>query len=196
MKKLFKNQKGSSDIISIIIIVVFIGAVFITGTYIWQEVRIHENSTTQATKNSPKKEYRELISQYCQGTSCQAICNPDNCLLIDSTDNYESNQPFGLATLKGWFKTESKIDKGNKEVQCDALVLTDGTPKLINFYINEYQSDYPVINIDIDELPIETQRAIINSSEDSPVELTVFKYPPVGKGDSPCLSTIKIFEAK
>lgn len=194
MKQLFKNQKGTTDVVLVIIIVSFIGAIFITGTYLWQEVRLYKNFPVKQTQVQPKKEYYDLISQYCQGASCRSMCRPNNCLFINSPEN--PNQPFGLATLEGWFKVETKTDKGNLEVQCDSLVLTGGTPQLINFYIDRYELNNPLINININELDKETQGKIINSTENAPIELTVFKYPPVGKGDSPCLSTIKILEVK
>ena len=41
--KLFKNQKGFNDVITLAIIGGIIGALFITGTYIWQEMKQGDN---------------------------------------------------------------------------------------------------------------------------------------------------------
>lgn len=195
------NLKKLEVIISILIIAYII--LLITNIKLEkQNIALKNKDNNAQIQINPKTgtAYYELVSEY----NNRVVCYYGNCLFKDNEPG--SKYVFGLAKLNGFFTTTTRKDKGNMEVECSSFVITDGNQELINSYTDliktgntmniKNDKDQIIININLTQASDNIKEKIINSTETSPVELTIFKNPPTGKGDDPCSSSINIIDVK
>ncbi|MBI2029807.1 hypothetical protein HYT02_05300 [Candidatus Gottesmanbacteria bacterium] len=129
-----------------------------------------------------------------------AGCNGDECLF---QGNPEVGAVEGYGHLRGYFYLLDDVDH-NGPVVCDTLVVTDGSQPLIDDLkawvkrgntintINE--NEQLVANIYLDNLNLTDQQLITNSTSDNPVDLSVIRKTPEGRGAPACESFLDIIK--
>jgi len=80
--KLFKNQAGFNDVVTMTIIGGILGSLFITGVFVWQEINKQKeinNLITQINERASKKINIEDVETNCDGVWQFGKCVPLNC---------------------------------------------------------------------------------------------------------------------
>lgn len=127
-------------------------------------------------------------------------CNGNECLF---QGNLGQGAVEGYGHLKGYFYLLDDVDH-NGPVVCDTLVVTDGNQPLIDNlkeWVNNgntmnsiNENGQLVANIYLDNLSLEEQQFITSSTPDDPVDLSVIRKTPEGRGAPACESFLDIIK--
>ncbi len=129
-------------------------------------------------------------------------CTIDGCLFEDEN----GDAVVGFANLKGYYHTYSKLDWGDVEVTCDAIIVTDGSAALIDNFKEWIQNGNGlnrmsengdlILNIDLTSSSPEDQSLIKSSTSERQVELDIIRPKVLGMGVSACASLVQIVDVK
>lgn len=104
---------------------------------------------------------------------------------------------YGLATIEGYYSKEEVEYTGMGEEEseillCDRFVITGGSEKLINAYINsadggsaffnKNNKNQPIININLNDFVEEEKNMVLESGPDNMVSIIVFEEYELGHG--------------
>jgi hypothetical protein len=111
--KLFKNQKGFSEVVAAVFITGIIGSVFILGVFVWQEIKIQKLNNKIYVQKSPSINDIDIekLIENCDGVWQFGKCVPLNCK--DSDAELSSDDIYN----KGYVATLD--DKGEPLVSWD-----------------------------------------------------------------------------
>lgn len=129
-------------------------------------------------------------------------CTIDGCLFEDKNND----AVVGFANIEGYYKTYDKLDWGDVEVVCDAIIVTGGNDALIDNFKKWIQdgnglnsmseSGELILNINVSSLSPEDQSLIKSSTSENPVDLNIIRPKVLGTGVSACTSLVQIVDVK
>lgn len=219
--KLFKNQKGFNDVITMTIIGGIVGALFIGGVFVWQEYNYQKNGARLVStflennsKSSDKKlcviaegcdegeelpveEILSVVNRQRSGLYFSGIFESinDECRYENCLlkDIYAEYVPDWVF---GTFKVKGWYDKVDRIGEGLAVMACDTL--FIEEAPEEIMNLYPEgeMNIMLGQLNDSDKQRLFSSSEDNPAELILFQYPALGATGYTCLSHVDVVRVK
>lgn len=103
--------------------------------------------------------------------------------------------------VEGYYIEHKRLGWQKEEFICDALVVTNGDNDFIErFALSDselYQKNENgslILNVSLNKMDDYTKRALLESSSEKPLSLTITDFEELGGGVGPCYSTIDLIK--
>lgn len=206
-----KNQ-NSLIIVTILSTALITALLVIGGAFLWQmylsqgKITTSTNETEQiineSTKTGEGNSEDDKNSNSGKTILINDECTMGGCLFEDK----DGDAVVGFANLKGYYHAYKKLDWGDVEVTCDAIIVTEGNAPLIDNLKNWIQKGNGlnrmsengdlILNIDLSSLSPEDKSLIKSSTSERQAELYIIRPKVLGMGVSACTSLVQIVDIR
>ena len=155
-------------------------------------------SNDSEVKNDETVKFNTADNQQIDSDSgVSKYCSEDQCLFS------AGGEIVGTSKITGHYTKYSKVDWGEEQVECDAMIVHTENPMVQEMVssvnegnsVNKLTTDGKLtLNLNLKSLSTSDRQKIFNSTDEKPIDLTVIKYSSIGTGVPGCYSFVKILK--